>query len=167
MRHRGITLVEMAVVIPLGSALLGILVVLLHSVFHYQTMVAREDRCRATYIRLATCLRADARAAERAAPLPDAQAGCEFLAAGRRVQYRLQSDALQRNQYQGDRLTQRDVFPLPPGGQGSFVLPKAREDMLQLRVSVDVDSRTALVPLPWCIEAAVGRRPPHTEEVTP
>jgi hypothetical protein len=119
-RRRGVVLIELAMLVVLGSVLLGLTAGLLHALL----TVDRSGRAHlaglARESRLAGLFRADVRAARR--PVGNAPGETLTLELGdeQTVEYRLQNKTLLRFNRVRDKIRNQDAFPLPPGGAARF-----------------------------------------------
>jgi prepilin-type N-terminal cleavage/methylation domain-containing protein len=127
-RRRGYSLVEMIVVITVGTVLVGIAVTTLASVLHASRAIDDQVHRIATVRRLADQFRNDAHAAWNTQSLnakgeedPNGTAGRRFeLAPGRQVTYEFQSNA----ELQCDTVERTEKVDQTVQSRESFILPK-------------------------------------------
>ena len=129
-QRRGHSLIELLVVISVGSALLAVSVGLLHTLLQMQQGGRKHLQQRRTLERLADQFREDVHAATqvRATAAGPGQAegpGWELPRDPEHtVEYRLQEDNLVRTERQKDKVLRRESFALPQGATVSMETPK-------------------------------------------
>jgi prepilin-type N-terminal cleavage/methylation domain-containing protein len=155
MRRRGVTLMEMMVVLVVDAALAGMALLVLGTAVRYQSDAGQEMQCRASYTRLAEQFRADVHAATGCQALDNSR-GCQLSGAdGRRIEYRLEGEQVMRTVRDHEQLVARDAFALPPGARPAVDLPAAATGLVRLRVATGKPAGVGQGRLNWCIEAAL------------
>ena len=161
-RRRGISLVEMLVVIGLSSLILSLIATCLHGLYRAdgRTRLRLEERAAITQLSLR--LRADAHAAVHAELLtpstPDELAGLALIAAdGRRIEYRSATRRIERTVSQDGRTIHRDAFRLPLA-QATWELETAmgRSLVAVVLTTSALGSSAAVRAAAERLEAAVG-----------
>jgi prepilin-type N-terminal cleavage/methylation domain-containing protein len=168
MRRRGFTLLETMVVMIIDAGLAGIALLALCTVIHYRADVDREIQCHAGRTRLAERFRADAHAAAGCQPLGQPGRGCRFTGgSGRRVEYRLDGNRVERTVYLRERLVEHDTFALAEGARPALELPAAVPGVVRLRVTAAEQPGAATSAAPWSVEATLAPSEDRTVEESP
>src|SRR5437762_4378350 len=114
-RHRGVSLVELIVVMSAASVILSLSAGLIHRIMHAETAARSLATVERTSLRLAAALRRDVNAATRAITDQAQLADGAFLRlgylAGSRIEYRRVDETIHRLELDGDRIVARDQFP--------------------------------------------------------
>ncbi len=121
--RRGFTLIEMVIVMTVGSVVTGLAVVLLGTLLHTENISRDHARQSTTLSRLAEQFRGDVRAAT-AVGSSDATSWEFAMEAPRTVIYRAESDALVRLERNGEELLRQERFSLPSGTAASMQIDK-------------------------------------------
>ncbi|MCR4413479.1 MAG: hypothetical protein NUV77_13745 [Thermoguttaceae bacterium] len=165
MRHRqrhGWTLIELVATMTVATTMFGILFALIHGFFRLERRSREELHTRSSLERLATQFRDDAHAARALAPAPAADgpspAGWDLhLDGGRRVEYRVVDEGLDRIERVGDRIERRERYRLPEAMAASVDLPSEKTgSMAVLRIAPDGSAPPEPDNHPVRIEAALG-----------
>ncbi len=163
-KRLGFSLVEIATVLGVSSALLAIAIGLLHTLYQFQQGGHEQLRQRLALDRLSQQFREDVHAATRLAAAEVAAAdgkkipGWELqLAAGRKVRYRLEGEALVRAELEGDKPVAHERFMLPPGAKAEM---KVRQDktypLAGLRITVAREPLGSVPPPVLWVEGVLG-----------
>ncbi|HEV3121825.1 MAG TPA: prepilin-type N-terminal cleavage/methylation domain-containing protein [Isosphaeraceae bacterium] len=113
-KRRGVTLVELLVVISVGSVMLGLCVGMIHVVLRLDRGGRAQVSDRMARARLAQCFRADVRAALRTEPATGrSQKLMLILPEERIVEYRIEPGRVLRVHTEAGTLKNQDAFPLP------------------------------------------------------
>ena len=115
MSRRAFTLMEMLVVLTVGSVMLGISVGMLHLLLRSEQTGRDRVHRAAVSARLAEQFRADAAAALRQVPI-EAPALCQFILPGdRTVTYRALPEEVRREERIAERPVRQESYSLPDG----------------------------------------------------
>ena len=115
MSRRAFTLMEMLVVLTVGSVMLGISVGMLHLLLRSEQTGRDRVHRAAVSARLAEQFRADAAAALRQVPI-EAPALCQFILPGdRTVTYRALPEEVRREERIAERPVRQESYTLPEG----------------------------------------------------
>lgn len=117
--RRGVSLVELLVVMSACSALLTISAVLLHRMMHSQTKTRAFFAVQRSGLRLAEQFRSDVHRAASATTddLPDQVVLRLQLTASQQVEYRYAAGIVQRTLLEGDKTVGREEFVFPPSSE--------------------------------------------------
>jgi prepilin-type N-terminal cleavage/methylation domain-containing protein len=122
-RRRGVTLVELLVVITVGTLMLGMCVGTIHLVLRLDRGGRAQVSDRMARARLAQYFRADVRAALRTEPATGrVQKLTLFLPEERVVEYRIEPRRVLRVRTEAGTLKNQDAFPLPRKCEAHFEL---------------------------------------------
>jgi prepilin-type N-terminal cleavage/methylation domain-containing protein len=117
MPRRGYTLIEMLVVLTVGSAMLGIGIGMLHLLMRAEQSGRDRVHRSGAAMRLAEQFRADAAAAEGAVSTNDTPTQCGFLlASGRIASYRIESGEARRDEWVMKKLVRTESYPISESG---------------------------------------------------
>src|SRR4051812_16828060 len=111
-RHRGVSLVELIVVMSAASVILSLSAGLIHHIMHAETAARSLATVERTSLRLAAALRRDVNAATSAITDTAQLADSFFLrldsSAGSRIDYRHEDQTIHRLELDGDRVVARE-----------------------------------------------------------
>ena len=162
-RHRGMTLIELAVATTAGAALFGMAVGLLYMLLRFESASRQQDRVQAALLRLAEQFRRDVHAGKKLSALPAdpkrPNAGCQLhLVGGQVVQYCLHENRLLRVESDRSKATRQESFLLPAGASVTIQPAEATAGIVSLRIvalGADTPQQGPTVR-PLVIEAALG-----------
>jgi prepilin-type N-terminal cleavage/methylation domain-containing protein len=164
---RGVTLVEVLIVISVASAVMGVAITLLHLLLRSERNHSRAIHTTVTLSRLTEVFRTDAHAATKITVTPAGKSGAELKladASGGDVVYTANEHVLNRVETAQAAVAHRDGFHFPPGSEIRF----ERDERLSLaRIVIELAPRQpqAMPGTPgraargqaFTIEAAVDR----------
>ena len=146
-RRRGFTIIELLVVITVGSVILGISVTTLALLLSVYQTDRTESVYLATQVRLARQFRTDVAEAKELTKV-DVQAGHWQLDMpdGTAVSYQASEHGVLWTRHAGEKITARDRFPLPPGASWHIRQmprnPSQRFNLVQLQIDAPSDQET-------------------------
>ena len=156
MKRRGMSLIEMLVLVTIMGVILSGSAILLTTLFRAQRSIWADIQQQSARARLCGQLRADAHAA--ASAKCDDEKSCELLlAGGSTVHYRIAQTAIHRELHAGDAVAHRETFPLAQSS-AVFSMDKSLElPLVQLRLEPVAEPKSSsLRQRPMLVEAAVG-----------
>jgi hypothetical protein len=157
-RRRGVVLVELVMLVALGSVLMGLSAGLLHALLKVDRSGRAHLAGLARETRLAQLFRADVRAARRPVGATPAESLALDLGDGHTVEYRLQNKELLRFDRVKDTIRNQDAFPLPPGGSTRFeVEPRGPITLVRLVIARAPATTGLTVRRETRIEAVLGQ----------
>ncbi len=136
-RRRGVSLIEMLVAIEFGAVVLSLAVGLLYTLFQVQGGSRQRLAAGQTVDRLAEQFRRDVRAAANVTPAQgDAKAALTLaVASDRSIEYRLKDNVVLRTEQAGQRVSRREEYRLPPGGEVRWETAPDRKPLVSLLIS--------------------------------
>jgi Tfp pilus assembly protein FimT len=165
--RRGVTIVEVLIVITVASAVMGVAITLLHLLLRSERNHSREIRTTVTLSRLTDLFRQDAHAATKLAVTPAGAGAAELKLAetsGPDIAYTANEHVLSRVESAQATIAHRDQFHFPPGSEIRF---EHDESPSRARIVIEMAPRQpqAMPGRPgraargrtFTIEAAVGR----------
>ena len=114
-RHRGVTLVEMLVVVTAASVLLGLVTVVLHTTFRAERKLRDQLALHRTIDRLARQFRADVHAAGSQRQADEGQRLILNLPGQQAAEYRITDTRIIRTLQQNAHVRHREAYALPTG----------------------------------------------------
>jgi hypothetical protein len=157
--RRGISLVEMLVVITVAAAMMGLTVTTIHRLLGAEHDVTRQMRYAASVARLAQVFRDDLHAArEIEAPVAEPGKPPALLVVfpdARRARYELDRHLATRVELDRENETHHDSFYFPPGSRLEF--ERARDERL-VRLTIDMPAGNPAVKPN---DTAAARVPTH------
>jgi prepilin-type N-terminal cleavage/methylation domain-containing protein len=159
-RQRGMTLVEMLVVLSLMAVLLGFTGVCMHGMFRAQARLDDNTQRRASLERLGLQLRTDAHAALRARLQDDQDTTVLVLttADSREIEYRAEAADVDRTVRQADAVLHRDTFRMPGVAGIEWEVSDVQPQVVSLHVSVAERGGKQATGASLGIESVVGLR---------
>jgi prepilin-type N-terminal cleavage/methylation domain-containing protein len=156
--RRGVSLVEMIVVITVGSALVGIAVTMLAALMRAENRGQGRAAETASLIRLADQFRRDAHAAT-SLPAPDGQKAGTWkldLAGGRSVEYAAEPGAIVRRERTVAKAVCEESFALPEN-YAATIASSNNAGQTTVTLVVAPAPGTAGAAWQWRVEAVLGR----------
>jgi prepilin-type N-terminal cleavage/methylation domain-containing protein len=153
--RRGVSLIELLVVISIASVIIGLCVTTIHLLLRSERDQSRDVRTAAIVSRLAEVYREDVHATSQSEIVVDAEHAQLILTdpPGREIVYTADEHLLRRVERLGGALVHRDVFCFPPESRIRF----AREESPRIvRVTIDVAA-----PIPDRMPVDQARRAPR------
>ena len=159
-QRRGITLVELMVVVTMSGVIFSAAAVCLHSMYRADQRVRQETLHRSAVSRLARQFRTDAHRAVAARQLDDNPADAQGLVfAGpskRTIEYRVQDSEILRTVKDGEQVRHRDAFRLERGARVAWQIDDGPKPMAAVQIVRASPGGAASNGLQDRIEAAVG-----------
>lgn len=159
-QRRGITLVELMVVVTMSGVIFSAAAVCLHGMYRADQRVRQESLHRSAVSRLARQLRTDAHRAVTARQLddsPDGDQGLVFAGPWKRtIEYRVQDSEILRTVKDGDQVLHRDAFRLQRGARVAWQIDDGRIPMAAVQIVRASRGGADASDLQDRIEAAVG-----------
>ena len=116
-RRKGVSLVELMIVMSAASIILSLSAGLIHRVMHAETKARKLAAVERTSLRLSDAVRRDVHSAARAVTDPEQLADGVFLrletSSTSRIEYRREEQTIHRLQLDNDRVIAREQFVFP------------------------------------------------------
>jgi prepilin-type N-terminal cleavage/methylation domain-containing protein len=159
-RRRGFTLIEMVAVVTIGTVLMGIAVLLLHSLLKSHDSGREHINYYRTLNRLAEQFRSDAHATEKTSSADDGKT-FDFLpnaADSAKIRYQLLPGRIDRTELKGEKAVRQDSYKLLPDMQAAINIQTDKDtEIASILISPNQDQTKLYHPLPVRIDAVLGR----------
>jgi Tfp pilus assembly protein FimT len=165
--RRGITLLEVGIVLALSSVLLSIVALLFSSLLQAQRQFSLRERQRRELARIDAILRSDGHAATTA--VAGDTGTCELKSeSGESWTYRSGNDGLIRERAQAGKIVQRESFQLPAGTRSEFrVVNSGSRSLLHLDLRPPEQASSRLQAMGYHGQILVGGMVPTAKEEQP
>jgi prepilin-type N-terminal cleavage/methylation domain-containing protein len=158
--RRGFTLIEMVAAVTISTVLMGIAVLLLHSLLKSHNSGREHMNYYRTVNRLAEQFRSDAHATVKTSSGDDGKF-FDFLpntADSAKIRYQLLPGRIDRTELKGDTTVRQDSYMLLADMQASFKIQTDKDtDIASLSIFPNQDPTKLYHPTPVRIDAVLGR----------
>ena len=141
-RRRGVSLIELIVVLGIGAVMMGVCVTLLYAVLRTDGVGREHVRHSIVLARLADQFRRDVHAAKTVTGVADGEQWKLELPPGRTVTYRLEAGVLARSEQVDGTVQRRESFTLPSGTTASIEIQAEAEPTVVSLMIVPVAEAT-------------------------